>query len=206
MKMIEMGLTILFHPTDTFYTIKRYRDRKLTGASILLIALLLLSRYLYITFLHYPVSPFDLRKVNITVDLLIHVGILFSIALASWNVSEILSGETFLRESLFNTALATVPLTVLYLPIAAVSNIMGQSEQIFLQIATAFMWAWAIFLLFRGIMVLNDYSFGKTVFVCILCAAYIAILWGVALVQVVFSKNLWQFVEGFVTELIVSFS
>lgn len=197
---------MLFHPTDTFLTIKQNRDKKLTLPAFIIVAMLLFSRFCYISFLHYPVSPFDLRSVNIPVDLLIHLAVVISVALASWNVSEIMSGETFLRESLINVALATMPMVLLYIPTAAISNIFGQSEQMFLTIISVLMWGWSFFLFFRGLMVLNDYTFARTLAVCLLCVVYIAILWGVILVLVVFSKNLWQFLEGFITEIMVSLS
>jgi len=206
MKLALLGLSVLFHPTDTFMAVKRHRGKSLVLQSVLLIALLLVARLVYILLLHYPVSGFDLRSKNLFLECAVHVGVILSVALANWNVTEILDGEVFFRESLFGTALSAMPMTVLYIPIALISNIMGQSEAAFLNIFTAVMWGWTIFLLVRGIMVMNNYSFPKTLLICLISLVYIAILWCCVLMLVVFTKNLWQFIEGLFVEITVSLS
>ena len=206
MRLMALGLTVLFHPTDTFITIKRHRAQKLIAESLVFMALLLVARLSYILLLHYPVSSFDIRTTNIFLECAVHIGIIVSVALANWNVTEILDGEVFFRESLLGAALATLPLTIFYIPIGIVSNVMGRSENFFIRLMLGIIWCWTAFLVFRGIMVMNSYSFAKTVLICLVAVIYIAVLWCVLLMLVVFTKNLWQFVEGLITEIVVSFT
>lgn len=206
MIFLALPLTVLFCPTDTFMIIKRERMRNLVLPSFLLILLLAVTRLLYIRLLNYTVSPYNLNVINVWTDIGIYIAVLLSWSIATYSISAIMDGSTLFKESFFATSLCAMPLIALHLPIVFISKTLGRSESSIFAVLQFFMWAWVVILLFRSLMVLNDYSFFKTCKVCIVSIIFIAVFWSVLLMLVVFTKNLWNFVYGFVIEFAVHFS
>ena len=200
MEMLKIAAVVLYHPTDAFYLIKRNRGKKFILPSIVLILSLVITRVLFILFTNYTVAEVDLRNVDMVSEIAVYSWVLFSWAIASYAISAIMSGSTFFSEALYGTALAAMPLIVFQIPIAMSTWVMGNSEKVFLDFMVMAMWVWTIFLVFRGVMVMNEYSFGKTIGVCLISVIFIVIFWSVLLMLVIFTRNLIDFASGLFQE------
>lgn len=200
MEMLRLALVVIFHPADAFYLIKRNRGRDFLAPSIVLMALLAVTRVLHIYLMNYTVSRWNLRQVNLVNEIAVYLWVLLSWAIAVYAVSSVMSGSIFFKEGLFGTALAAMPLIVLQVPIAMASWVMSANEAVFLNYFNLLMWVWVIALAFRGVMVMNDYSFGKTVAVVLVSLVFIAVFWCVLVMLLIFTSNLIEFVNGLLRE------
>ena len=203
MSILRLSLTVLFYPSDSFRIAKRESKRPLMLPSLVVMASLLATRVIYIRFLHYPVSPYDLNRMNIVLDLVMYAVVALSWSLGVYMMSAILNGSSFFNETLYATMLALMPLVALQAPIVLLSRVMGDSEWSILRVLQAAMWGWVAFLLFRSIQVMNDYTFWQTVVVIIVSVLFVALLWCLIIMMVVFGMNFWQFIYGFFIELSV---
>ena len=201
MSILKLSLTVLFMPSDTFYIVKRERTRSMLAPSLAILASLLVTRVIYVRFLHYPVSPFNLTRMNIGYDLALFAIIALSWSLGAYMMSAIMGGSSFWNETLYATMLAAMPLVALQIPIVLLSRVMGSSEYTLLRIPQMIMWAWTIALVFRGVQVLNEYTFWETFGVTVLSILFVALLWCLIIMLIVFSMNFWQFIYGFFIEL-----
>ena len=59
---------------------------------------------------------------------------------------------------------------------------------------------WTVLLLFNAVMKLNDYSTGKTLFVCFLTVCAVVLIWFIALFGYALAVRLARFVQDIIRE------
>lgn len=200
-EMLKLALIVLFHPGDAFYLIKRNRGKNYIVPSVIILLAFVITQAVGVFLLNYTISGVNVREANAFGNSFLMTCILISWAIAAYAISAIMSGSTFFAESLYGTVLAVMPMVVLQIPISMSTWVMGSSEKVFYDFFLMFVEAWVILLVFRGVMVLNEYSFGKTVIVCLLSLLFIVIFWAVLLMLFIFTSNLITFISGFITEI-----
>lgn len=95
--------------------------------------------------------------------------ILFSVA--NWSVTTLLQGEGTFRDIVMMTGYACLPLVIIPLPVAILSNLATYSEQVYLNAALTIAYLWFFGLLLAGIMTVHQYTIGKMLGTVILTIA-----------------------------------
>lgn len=147
---------VLLHPSDAFWEMKR-EGRGSFWVAIGCVALLIFNRIFArqaTSFLfNYETSPLNIlaEARNILV-----VAVLF--CLACWAVTALLDGESTMKNVVMLFGYATLPISLTGIPVTIFTNIATYNESVFIGFFQFLGMAWCVFILFMGLMSLNQYS------------------------------------------------
>ena len=110
-----------------------------------------------------------------------------------------------MKEITFASAFSLVPFIVINLPLMFLSNIMSQSQKSWYGIFQTIAYIGMFLILFIGMKVLNNYTFGKTIGMMIISAFLMLVLWLVILLCYVLSGRVIQFVISIIEEFRLNF-
>ncbi len=199
---LKFAIHIIFHPFDGFWDMKREKKGRLHIA-LLFIGLLILSNILSVQITGFLFN----NKSQATVDVLFEIGkvliifLLFSIA--NWSITTLMSGEGTYRDIVMTMGYACLPIVLIQLPVAIVSNIATYSEAVYLNAATVLSWVWFFWLLFTGIMTIHQYAVGKMLFTILLTMLAMAALIFVYLLFMSLFTQLVSFIFSIYKELVL---
>lgn len=200
MHLLGLSLCVLRHPVDCFRIVQRDRKQFSFTAVLLLYALLIGVRLLFIQTVHYPLQVTDPRYANWIMEAMILLVPLLSLAVCAFAISSIMDGEMMMRESLTAVIYAMMPYIVLSLPLSLLSHLLGQGDALF-NLLQIFIWAWCIILYIVSYKVMNSYTFAKTVLTLILTILLIALMWAVCLLVYALWNQLVTFITGLYREI-----
>lgn len=90
-----------------------------------------------------------------------------------------MEGEGTFKDIAMMTGYAALPLVIIQLPVAILSNVASYSEQVYIHAAITVSWVWFFGLLLVGIMTVHQYSISRvfvTVFINIVAMAALLFL------------------------------
>ena len=95
---------------------------------------------------------------------------------ANWSVTTLLDGEGTFKDIVMVFGYSCLPITLIQIPAALLSNIASFSESVYIYILNVGAMVWFLFLLFFGIMTVHQYSLGKMFLTTLLTVAAAAVL------------------------------
>lgn len=193
MNLIEMSVLILFHPTDAFDEIK-IRDKKLSylpGAVILL--LVLAVRYLYVLTVHAPLADIQIQDTSIILEVGRILLPVITLVCSIYAVESIMSGETSFRMIFLSISYSFVPYLLLTPLMAVVSHILSREDASLYNGINNVMWVWIGILVFASIFYMNNFTFGKAVKITVLSIIGILLIWGITVMILAMSIQLFEF-------------
>ena len=200
MHLLSLSLCVLRHPINCFRIIQQDRKHFSFLPAIILYALLIAVRLIFLQTLHYPLQTTDPRYANWIMESIMLLVPLLSIAVCAFAISSIMDGEMMMRESLTAVAYSMMPCTVFLLPLSLLSQLLGRGDTLF-SIIYFSLWAWSCILYFISFKVMNGYTFGKTVLTLLLTVFLIALLWALILLLYALWNQLVSFVTGLYQEI-----
>ena len=200
-EQLRFAPKVLRHPVDTYYEATRRGKGSLLSAAIVYIAFLVLmvaSRA--VTSFTFDME--GIRGVNLLSFLLIYVAPVVLWILSSYLVGAITKGQGTMRGIVISTVYALMPLIVLSLPLALLSNVLTLSEATIYQLVQLLIFLWTGLLLFLQVKEIHGYGFGETV-VNILWILFVAAMAVVAMLAVsgILIQG-WNFLNEFFRELL----
>lgn len=199
---LKFALHIMFHPFDGFWDMKREGKGRL-HIPLLFIGLLILSNILSVQITGFL---FNIKSQS-TVDVMFEIGkvlivfLLFSVA--NWSITTLMAGEGSFKDIVMTLGYSCLPVVLIQLPVAVISNIATYSEEVYLNAATVISWVWFFWLLFTGIMTIHQYSIGKMLFTILLTAVAMAALIFVYLLFMSLFTQLISFLFSIYKELVL---
>ncbi|MBN2658980.1 MAG: hypothetical protein JXR86_18140 [Spirochaetales bacterium] len=198
---ILYGFRILAHPFDGHYDLK-FRAIGTWGSAAAWTALIIFS----ITF-NMQMTSFLFNEVNtVTVKLQFEVAkvliALFVFVLANWTVTSIMGGEGSFRSIFISTAYSGIPIVLVFVPMALLSNFLILEEGAYYYVMESIAVMYSLFLLIAGNMTIHNYSLWKTVSTLVLTVVTIAIMAFLALLFITFIGQVWSFVSAIYKEVI----
>ena len=151
--------------------------------------------YQYIGFILNTNNPNDLNAITILITNIIP---LLLIIVANWSVTTFLDGKGNIKDIFLLLTYSLVPLLICRVLGVILSNFITTEDQVFVKILVGLGAFWSGSLIFVGLVVVHEYSFGKNILNLILTAiAFCVVLF---LILLVF--NLIQRVFGFSQSLL----
>ena len=200
MKMLRFALHICGHPFDGFWDMKHEKRGKLFF-SFLMIILVIVTNVVnkkQLAFLFNDAQYQRLDLLSVISSILI-VYLLFCIA--NWSITTLMDGEGKFSDILMAVGYACLPIPLIQIPTAIISNIATYSESVYINALYIFSIVWFAFLLFTGLMTIHQYGFIKTVYTFVLTAvAMVCIVFLYLLFTHLFSQML-SFVISIYKEL-----
>lgn len=195
MELLGLSLCVLEHPIDTFRVVQRIRDRFRFYPILLLLALVVVVRLLFIQCVSFPLQMTDPRYANWVLESLMFLVPMISLAVCSFATTSILGGEMKMQEALTAVAYSLIPFILFSLPLAALSHLLSRGSALF-SIIEICIWVWCALLFILSIKVMNSYTLGETLLVLFLTILLIALLWAVLLLVYALWNQLVSFIES----------
>lgn len=200
-QQLKFAPKVLRHPIDAYYDATRRGMGSLLSAAIVYIA------FLAIMLASRAVTSFTfdmegIRGVNLVSFLLIYVAPVVLWVLGNYLVGAITKGQGTMRGIIISTVYALMPLIVLSLPLAIVSNALTLSEASIYNLMQIVIFLWTALLLFLQVKEIHGYGFGETVknILWILFVAAMAVVAVLAIVGILIQG--WNFLNEFFRELL----
>lgn len=151
---------VIFHPFDGFYELKR-RDKSFKAALILLVFIILsfiVKRIM--TAFHF--NPYRPEELNIFLEVGRVIVPLLAWVIINWAVTTIMDGKAKMREIFIMTVYSVFPLALIYLPQTLLSHVFTLDEAAFYYLFDTIGSLWALWIIFAGMMELQEYSLSKS--------------------------------------------
>lgn len=196
-----LGANVLVRPSRTFEAVKYGRGRISLKAPLFILAMLFVVRLVFICTVHYPFQDIEPADVNLVLEFIkLMLPVLTWIGL-SYLISAQFDGESTLKENVTAVAYSMIPYVLVNLLAAAVSHVMCWDEKGFFAVLVNGVTLWYVFLYIRAVQRLNEYSFSRTLVVCLVSLAGMVLCWFVILFGYSLVVCLAQFVEDIFLEL-----
>ena len=195
---------IMVRPFDGFWCSQREKKGNAASATLvlgILIAVLIFSRQLTGFIFNYN----DPRYLNIIGEIM-SVMIPFMLwCIVNWSVTTLMDGEGTFRDIYITSAYSMGPMALLTFIQTIISNIVSIEEGGLLSLLSGFAIVWTGFLLFAGIMTIQQYSIRKTIFTIIVdIVGMVAILFLILLFFALIQQTI-NFLFIFYTEITMRF-
>lgn len=192
-RQLKHTFFILKNPLEGFSDLRYLNRGGYISAIILLVTVvvMLLVKTYYTSFTFNPIPKADQSSTSILT--------IFIVTWTSWVVCNFLIGSIYQGEARFKdvfvgSAYALMPIAMLGLPLALVSNVMTMSESSIYQSLEMAMVIWSGMLFFWNIQSLQNYSVGETIVNVLLTSFAIIILWVLIFIFIGLSSELLNFI------------
>ena len=194
-------LTILYHPADTFRMIKIERQRIIFVTPIAILLLTIVVRLFCVNITHFPladINPWETSLFNETVKLLVPI---ISFIIMYYATTTIMGGECIFREILLAVSLCFVPYLICFPLLSLFSLVLGDTESGLYKLLCILVWVWIYLLIFSSIMIMNNYTFRKTLLIVIITVIAMAVFWAVCVLIFALANQFIEFIKGIIIEL-----
>lgn len=194
------GSYVMLHPFDGFWDLKHEKRGNLKSA-ILMYVLFFAVYALRMQFSGYTVTGTASSDVNVLYHIFILLVPMIMWITANWCFTTLMDGKGTIRDITIATGYALKPYIIFGLPMLLLSNVLTASEVPFYNIFDALILAWVLFLLFSGLMMTHDYSFGKAILTTVLILIGICLIIFILLLAISIAQNIYQFIYNIYQEL-----
>ncbi len=154
---------LIFHPVDGFWQMQREKKGKI-WICFVFISLWILNNIIsrqgtgfLFNYNYTPINIFsEIRNVLILV-------ILFTVS--NWAVTTLIDGESTIKDIFMMFSYSAIPIFLIGIPVTIYSNFATYSEAVYITMLNNVAMALFGFLLFIGIMTINQYNIRKTILI-----------------------------------------
>ncbi len=192
---LRYALHVIVHPFDGFWDLTHEKRGSLAAANTIM-ALVLLTRVLSLEFTSFVFIDVHWEYVSIPMECgAILLPVLIWCA-GNWGLTTLFDGKGKLLDVYIGTAYAFTPYILLNIPLIFISNMITWDELTFYTVISMIALIWCALLLVFGMMMIHDYTFGKTLIFTIMSLFAMAVI--IFLIALFFSL-LSDFVGYFVS-------
>lgn len=153
---------VIFHPFDGFWDLK-YEKRGRAWISTLLIILTIVAMTLERSLSGFAVSSTPGYKVDIVYQLKLVLVPLALFIISNMSITTLMDGKGSFKDLYIASGYVLLPFAFIKLPLTLFSNLLTQTEAVYVTLLNAIAIIWVVFLLFCALMSLHEYTPGKTV-------------------------------------------
>lgn len=172
------------HPSDGFYEV-RHRERGSVAIAWVIVFLFGVSytiNRLAASFIVSDVNPRDVR----TISEILGVMVLFMLlSVSNWSVTCLMNGEGRLKDIMTIIGYSLTPCVLLYIPATIFSQFVADNEEVFYRLIIWISTGYSIIIMLIGIMIVHNYTLGKTLLTIIL--TFFALLVIIFVIMMIYS-------------------
>ena len=193
-----------FHPGDGFTVYREQFNRKRTMLPICIAVMLLffISRLADRQMTAFCFNYNRPDQLNIGFVLFQTIGLLVLWVLCNWAVSTLSDGKGNMLQVWFFSSVALLPYIISVFLNVILSHYLLPSESMFLTIVGAVGLLWSLVLLFGGMMVYHDYSFGGVILNILLTIGLILVVIFVAVLAISLFQQVFNFFDAVIREVL----
>lgn len=197
---IQYMFYVLTHPMDGFYEI-RHREKGSVPLAILTVILFSISYTINRMSASFIVNDINPRTVDLLSDLQGVLVIFFLFCVGNWSITCLMNGEGRLKDIVTVVGYSLLPMVLTYLPATLLSLALSDDEIIFYSIIIWVGTAWSVILAIAGIMIVHNYTSGKTLITLILTILAMLIIMFILMMLFTLLQQVYSFFYSIYTEL-----
>ena len=158
---LRYALHVIVHPFDGFWDLTREHRGSMQAANFI-VFLVMMTRILQLQYTSFLFMRVNWSRVNVFTEclsILLPIGIW---CLANWSLTTLFEGKGRMRDIYIGTAYALTPFVLIQLPLILLSNVVTVEEGAFYSVLSGISILWCGLLLICAMMMIHDYSLGKT--------------------------------------------
>ncbi len=197
---ILFGTNVLFRPARFFEAIKYGRGRVKIGAPLLVLIAVFVVRIIFIFTVHYPFQDVNPDEANLVLEFIKLMLPVLTWIIAVYLLSAQMDGESTLKENFICVGYSMIPYILANVIAMCLSHVMGWGEKGIFAVLVNGVTIWYIYLFFRAVQRLNDYTIKRTIGVSLISVFAMVLIWFVALFGYSLVVCLIQFVQDIFLE------
>ncbi len=158
---LKYALHVIVHPFDGFWDLTHEKRGSLAAANTIL-ALVLITRILSLEFTSFVFMDVHWEYINLLMECMAILLPVLIWCLGNWGLTTLFEGKGKLIDVYIGTAYALTPYVLLNIPLIFISNMITWEELTIYLVVSIVALLWCALLLVFGMMMVHDYSFGKT--------------------------------------------
>jgi hypothetical protein len=190
----------LFHPIGGFWDLKHEKRGSMRAAHIILIFVIFSFIFSAIntSYIFNQISHDELNLLQEIMNVLLPV---IMWCTASWALTTLFDGQARLRDIYMVTCYALLPLALTYFPATLLSNVLVLEETMFLTFIRSLGAVWSVFLIFAGVMTLQEYGLVKNAVTSIASIIVMGVQLFIGMLFMLLGNSLWQLIVGIYQEI-----
>ncbi|MBQ3057725.1 MAG: YIP1 family protein [Clostridia bacterium] len=194
------GMNILNHPVRTLEAIKYNRGRISVAVPAVLFVVAFAVRLFFIFTVHYPMQDIDPDEMNLFLEFIKLLLPVLTWIGAVFLISAQFDGESTLKQNFIAGGFTLIPYILVTLLADLLSQIMCWNETGFYAVLVNGVTLWMVWLLYKAVRHLNDYTIGHTLVVCLVTLVAVVLIWFVCLFAYSLIVCLVQLVQDIIVE------
>ena len=190
---------LIVHPFDGFWDLK-HEYRGSVRASFVWLALAVLTFYYQSVGTGYVFNPRqNYSTILVQLSAVLVPVLLWSVA--NWCLTTLFDGEGSFKDIFVATCYALVPIPILIIPSVILSNFALVSESTIINLLVSIAFIWCGLLIFFGMMVTHDYTFGKNVIISLATIVGMGVIMFIGILFSTLLAKIVSFISSIVTEI-----
>ena len=120
---------------------------------------------------------------------------------ANWCLTTLFDGEGSFKDIFVATSYAIIPVPLLIIPSVIYSNFALANESTIINLLVSFAFIWAGLLIFFGMMVTHDYTFGKNILTTLGTIVGMALIMFIGILFSTLLAKIVSFISSIITEI-----
>ncbi len=190
---------LIFHPFDGYWDLKHEKRGSLRGSAFYIALTVLVFTYQSIgrSYMYNPTGEYQSIGMQIA-TVCIPVALF---AAANWCITTLFDGEGSIKDIVIATGYSLVPLILFTVPGTLLTHILSSSESGIITLVNALGFVWTGLLLFFGIMITQDYSFGKNILTIIVTIVGMCFIMFIIILFVTLVSDIFGLGKNIITEI-----
>lgn len=155
------------HPSDGFYEV-RHRERGSVAIAWVMVLLFGISYTVNRLCASFIVNDTDPRSVDTLMEIEGVILLFLLLSISNWSVTCLLNGEGRLKDIMTIIGYSLTPCVICYIPATLISHLVAQNEEAFYNLIMILAMAYSLILMLIGIMIVHNYTLGKTLITILL--------------------------------------
>lgn len=200
MNYFKMLLLIIYHPVECMVIIKREKSFRWWMVPVFY-GIAAFAKCLFAYNVHFSLTGKNPQNISVPLEIAVLVLPLLSWVICSYLMTALIDGESTLKDQFAVSCYCTVPYTLITLVSIVISKFMSLEEAGIFNAVKAAGLIWLIILLLVSLMVLNDYSFSKTLGIAGLSLIAVIILWAVLILLFSLTVQFFSLIFNLIKEI-----
>ena len=160
-KTLRYSLHVIVRPFDGFWDLTRERRGSMAAANFI-VFMTLLTRILQLQYTSFLFVRVNWARINVFTQMLSILLPLLIWCVANWSLTTLFEGKGRMRDIYLGSAYSLTPYVLIQLPLILISNMVTVEEGAFYSVLSSISLIWCGLLLVVAMMMIHDYSLGKT--------------------------------------------
>jgi len=160
-KTLRYSLHVIVRPFDGFWDLTRERRGGMAAANFI-VFMTLLTRILQLQYTSFLFVRVNWARINVFTQMLSILLPLLIWCVANWSLTTLFEGKGRMRDIYLGSAYSLTPYVLIQLPLILISNMVTVEEGAFYSVLSSISIIWCGLLLLVAMMMIHDYSLGKT--------------------------------------------